>query len=223
MSHPAYDGSAAHRGDGYLRPLRRRGRRLHGPNSGGLGGLGGEAKASFSLVAGERIQINVGTQGWNHTIYPDPSFNGGGGSPGGNPGGGATDVRRDFNAVQTFPLTTRVLVAGGGGGAGVGPGSIESRGGDGGGGIAGAGGYINGAPPPRWGRWHGRGRRGCRYRPGPRVVRGFRSRRQWRIQTLGRHGLRWWWWRRRLVRRWGRCRRCLGSREYRYRRRRWGE
>jgi Ca2+-binding RTX toxin-like protein len=77
-----------------------------------IGGIGGRARATISVVPGTSIQVNVGGAGDNQG-----GWNGGGdgsGSSGGSGGGGATDIR-----IGGTALGDRVLVAGGGGGLGI--------------------------------------------------------------------------------------------------------
>jgi PKD repeat protein len=102
-------------------------------NSQSIGGQGGYIKGDISVTPGETIYIYVGGQsGWN----------GGGaagtGGSGAGIGGGATDIRKNGQA-----LANRVAVAGGGGGAGR-PDCSQQHGGGGGypGGLGGMGGGI---------------------------------------------------------------------------------
>ena len=97
-----------------------------GTNSGGftaLPGNGGCAQATFTVTAGQVLNVYVGGQGTNgvtNTVSPG-GFNGGGNgefvtlSYAGGGGGGASDVR--FGGIA---LSNRMIVAGGGGGAGSG-------------------------------------------------------------------------------------------------------
>ncbi len=86
-----------------------------------MGGLGGEATATFPVTPGETISVYVGGAGACGTAGMLPGgFNGGGDKYTdsgdfwlGASGGGASDVRRGGTA-----LANRVIVAGGGGGAG---------------------------------------------------------------------------------------------------------
>lgn len=121
--------------------------------SGGPPGLGGRVRASFTVSAGELLQINVGGAGGNG--QPCVGTTPGGGGPGGfnggasgavgldvagldggggGGGGGASDVRRG-----AFASPDRVLAAGGGGGGGGGAGAAGSLVGTGGGGGIGGG------------------------------------------------------------------------------------
>ncbi len=78
------------------------------------GGLGGYAKGSLQVTAGQVLQIYVGGQGGN----PNGGWNGGGNGhnggsyPASGGGGGASDVR-----LGGVTLADRIIVAGGGGGA----------------------------------------------------------------------------------------------------------
>ncbi len=73
----------------------------------GPGGLGGEARATLAVTAGERLEISVGAVGGY----------GGGTNPDG--GGGASDVRSgSCAAALNCALSAREVVAGGGGGGG---------------------------------------------------------------------------------------------------------
>jgi hypothetical protein len=92
------------------------------------GGLGGEARATLSVNAGDVLEVLVGGQGGIYT-RGDGGFNGGGvggaagtGGVGGGGGGGASDVRAGSCAgALSCDLSARVLVAGGGGGSSFGP------------------------------------------------------------------------------------------------------
>jgi hypothetical protein len=87
----------------------------------GLGGLGGEAKATFNLQPTSQLQVNVGGEGpQGDSVLNQGSFNGGGGGSGGGEtgggsGGGASDVRFDSDASGDFALAERIIIAGGGG------------------------------------------------------------------------------------------------------------
>lgn len=72
-------------------------------------GRGANFKVTLPVTPGEVLNINVGERG----KLNDSAFNGGQGALYTVSGGGATDIRRNGNA-----LTDRILVAGGGGGAG---------------------------------------------------------------------------------------------------------
>lgn len=85
-----------------------------------LGGSGGRAGGTLTVVPGETLQINVGGQGTlaSNGVVSGGGFNGGGnglsrdGANRGGGGGGGSDVRQGGVA-----LTDRKIVAGGGGGA----------------------------------------------------------------------------------------------------------
>ncbi len=100
----------------------------------GVGGYGGETKATMPVVPGSPFEIVIGGS---------TGYNGGGaaGSPGGLPGAGATDVRIGTCAVTaSCALSARILVAGGGGAA-----PNNFGGGGSGGGLTGQdGGGMNG-------------------------------------------------------------------------------
>jgi LPXTG-motif cell wall-anchored protein len=83
------------------------------------GGFGAKVVGTMTVTAGTAYQINVGAAGLINGVA---TFGGGGAGGGdGGAGGGATDIR--FPAQDTsYPLTNRLLVAGGGGGTGL-PGS----------------------------------------------------------------------------------------------------
>src|ERR1019366_5728968 len=76
----------------------------NGYDVGGAGGLGGEAKATLNVIAGEVFEISVGAAG---------------SSIAGGTGGGASDVR-EGSCVSTLScaFADRVIVAGGGGAGG---------------------------------------------------------------------------------------------------------
>jgi hypothetical protein len=76
-------------------------------------GLGAEVTATLPVTAGTMLQVNAGQAGAYNSGVPF----GGGGVSGGDAGdgGGATDVRIPA-ADGTYPLASRLLVAGGGGG-----------------------------------------------------------------------------------------------------------
>ena len=117
--------------------------------SGGVGGLGGEAMATFSVFQPtSELQVNVGSLGGG----------GSGGSLRGGAGGGASDVRFDFDNDGIFERTDRIIVGGGGGGGGGGTASGcgfsgSDRGGNGGsgGGLSGNGGNSSGSGDARGG------------------------------------------------------------------------
>lgn len=125
----------------------------NGPDSvaADVGGLGGQATATFAVTSGETLQINVGCKGGDGPENPGPGgaggFNGGGtggtadANGGGAGGGGASDVRRG-----AFSLADRLIVAGGGGGAGGGVSSCGGGAGGDGGGLTGADGEETGCP-----------------------------------------------------------------------------
>lgn len=102
-----------------------------GSGWGNNGGLGGMAKATFSVSAGDILNVYIGGVGENSVVnrYANGGWNGGGGGaiePGnysGAGGGGASDVRIG---------SKKIIVAGGGGGAG-GGGKNGDSGGAGGG------------------------------------------------------------------------------------------
>jgi Putative Ig domain len=112
---------------------------------GQLGGLGAQVTATLPVSAGAVLQVNTGQGGG--TGDQVSTFNGGGaGGTGAGDGGGATDIRSAPDG--SFPVASRVLVAGGGGGGaqdgftvpGGAGGNADSPGGNGqsvgGGGIA---------------------------------------------------------------------------------------
>ncbi len=109
---------------------------VEGPDQPAVGGLGGYAKGTVTVTAGESVSINVGGQ----PTGTAGGFNGGGAAGPGTsdyyaePGGGATDARLGGN-----DLTDRVVVAGGGGGA------AQDNGLDHGDALGGAGGGTSGA------------------------------------------------------------------------------
>ncbi|HEV3352608.1 MAG TPA: glycine-rich protein, partial [Acidimicrobiales bacterium] len=106
---------------------------------GGAGGLGGEAKATFTVNPGDVLEVHVGAQGGGGP-GGDGIFQGGGGTANnaGGAGGGASDVRTGSCASTTScALTARVIVGGGGGGGGA---SLSGGAGGNGGGTVGAGG-----------------------------------------------------------------------------------
>ncbi len=120
-----------------------------GPQTTGLGGLGGMAEGDLEVTPGQVLEIFVGGQGCVQSTFElgCGGFNGGGNAQGstGNErggGGGASDVR-----VGGTTLNNRVIVAAGGGGAC--PFSVRPGGngggliGDAGGGLAGQGGTQN--------------------------------------------------------------------------------
>ena len=115
-------------------------------NAGGvLGGLGGYIAGSFSVTAGDVLNIFVGGGG---VISTAGGWNGGGdaGLVGataalGGGGGGATDIR--LNGVELFD---RIVVAAGGGGAGGNRVAWQGRGTGGGGGA----GYYGGGGGAAW-------------------------------------------------------------------------
>ena len=75
-------------------------------NANGQGGLGGEARATVAVSAGQTYQISVGGAGSN------PAYQGG-------RGGGGSDIRSGACAATlTCGLTARTVAAGGGGGGG---------------------------------------------------------------------------------------------------------
>jgi hypothetical protein len=91
-----------------------------GGTSSAAGGLGGYAKGTASVTAGETLYIYVGGMGGTTLTTVDGGYNGGGsigqfagasGSSGA--GGGASDVRRGGTA-----LANRIIVGAGGGGSG---------------------------------------------------------------------------------------------------------
>ena len=119
------------------------------------GGLGGHARATFTVTPGEMLQVNVGGRGGAIGVETSPGhtafcrgFNGAnplagpggfnGGGPGGDGpcpgagGGGASDLRRG-----TGTLGERLIVAGGGGGGANGCPEQICQGGGGGGGYVG--------------------------------------------------------------------------------------
>jgi uncharacterized repeat protein (TIGR01451 family) len=122
------------------------------------GGLGGEARATFTVNPGDPVEVVVGGQG--SFFSGVGAFNGGGSggaggaSGGGDPqgdggagGGGASDVRTGTCAATlNCGLGNRVLVAGGGGGSVTGGGPFTGQGGGGGNpsGGTGAGGMSAG-------------------------------------------------------------------------------
>ncbi len=112
------------------------------------GGYGGYTRGDIHFDQGEVIYICVGGQGVYS--YDDPSyilaggFNGGGTGhsrlePTIGPGGGATDIRYQYNTLEA-----RIMVAGGGGGAAGTGGPNQIRGGNGGN-LTGAEGYEGGS------------------------------------------------------------------------------
>jgi len=105
-----------------------------GANGGGWGGRGAVIEAGFPVTASDVFFVTVGGQGgWGQ------AYNGGGYSPVGLGGGGATDIRTvSATAEGAGSKESRILIAGGGGG-----------GGDGGGGYApGGDSALNGVTPP---------------------------------------------------------------------------
>jgi len=100
-----------------------------GANGPGDAGLGGEAKATVSVVPGDIIEVVVGGRGGDGAVTSggvggfnggaaggDSFINDGGGGAGGG-GGGASDVRTGSCATTTScSLNDRIIVAGGGGG-----------------------------------------------------------------------------------------------------------
>ncbi len=99
------------------------------------GGLGGYAKGTISLMAGETLHLYVGGKGQDRSgdhpygdcALAEGGWNGGGATRtagNGTPGGGASDIR-----IGGQSLSDRVIVAGGGGGGGW----TFARGGNGGG------------------------------------------------------------------------------------------
>lgn len=103
---------------------------LYGAQGGGAGGKGGRATATFAVVGGEHIEINVGEVGEDYQAGGGRGgYGGGGGNAISNGGGGASDIR-----IGGSGLEDRVLVAGGGGGGGgCSSGGISNQGGVGGG------------------------------------------------------------------------------------------
>jgi len=111
-----------------------------GGTTGSLGGNGGRAQATMTVIPGEVLQIYVGGAGTYTVSTPTGGYNGGAGFANlyptttlGGTGGGASDIRRGTG------LSNRIIVAGGGGG-GSNSSSNNRAGGDGGGLIGGTGG-----------------------------------------------------------------------------------
>ena len=110
------------------------------------GGKGGYSTGALSVTAGDILYIYTGGQGTRSTTSPIAGgWNGGGaGYNYGNEGwicaggGGASDIRKNAQA-----LSNRVIVAGAGGGGG-GSGSDGNGAGGAGGGVIGGDGYDNG-------------------------------------------------------------------------------
>jgi hypothetical protein len=113
------------------------------------GGLGGEAKATFTVRAGEKFEIVVGGQGGTGYHYQSDGqggFNGGGAGDWGGGGGGGSDVRlgtlsnKCVSSSLTCGYGARIIVGGGGGGGD----SVVSNPANGlsGGGLTGAGGIC---------------------------------------------------------------------------------
>ena len=110
------------------------------------GGKGGYSTGTLSVTAGDILYIYTGGQGTRSTTSPIAGgWNGGGaGYNYGNEGwicaggGGASDIRKNAQA-----LSNRVIVAGAGGGGG-GSGSDGNGAGGAGGGVIGGDGYDNG-------------------------------------------------------------------------------
>jgi hypothetical protein len=117
------------------------------------GGLGGEAKATFTVHAGEKFEIAVGGQGGTGWAGLNPSTGlggaNGGGSAGyppygyGGGGGGGSDVRlggrgNTCAATKSCGYGDRIIVGGGGGGGGD-PTAAPAPSGLAGGGLTGAG------------------------------------------------------------------------------------
>jgi hypothetical protein len=116
-------------------------------------GLGARVTATISVVPGEVLEVNVGGRGGDnltHFTYNESNVGKGGWNGGGDGGksttgytdidydqapggGGATDVRR-VNTSGQYPLSKRILVAGGGGGSAfrTDPSTTGGYGGDGG-------------------------------------------------------------------------------------------
>jgi hypothetical protein len=119
-----------------------------------LGGNGGRVEATFSVTAGETLEIYVGGKGSNGSQVPGSSIigsNGAGGFNGGGSqnssshikgcgGGGASDIRRSGS---------RIYVSGGGGGGGTQRrgSAVGGNGGDGGGLIGATGATGTGGTP----------------------------------------------------------------------------
>ncbi len=140
-------------------------------SDGNLSGRGGRVHAIIPVVSGERLYVFVGGTVPISSPLQRGGYNGGG-KPGdfsccGRGGGGASDVRKDGDA-----LNDRILVAGGGGGQGAwsdggfgGPGGGMTGGsggsgdgvGPGGGGGGAAGGSQDGGGPGGAGGKHGYG------------------------------------------------------------------
>jgi hypothetical protein len=109
------------------------------------GGPGGEAKAKFTVHAGEVFEVVVGGQGGSATAgqqFGAAGFNGGGsgGSHYGGGGGGGSDVRvggrgNPCATAKTCGYTDRIIVGGGGGGGA--DSTDPSADGDAGGGVTG--------------------------------------------------------------------------------------
>jgi hypothetical protein len=123
------------------------------------GGVGGEAKGTFSVTAGQVYEIVVGSHGEEsitHDCCPNGGIYGDGGHGGsyGAGGGGDSDVRIGgrSNTCASIPVcgvADRIIVAGGGGGGGQ-----QNSGGAGGGskgsdgGASSHGGSQDGGTPP---------------------------------------------------------------------------
>src|SRR5438270_11676649 len=86
-----------------------------GQGDAAFGGFGGEMRATVPVTQGQDLQVNVAGAGVGMT----GGFNGGGGggwdTSAGGAGGGASDVRF-ADGSGNYPLTNRLVVAGGGGG-----------------------------------------------------------------------------------------------------------
>ncbi len=117
--------------------------------AGGLANYGGRTQGSFSVTAGEVLELRVGTYVGAAGSFSGTGAGGNGGTAGsaagsGGPGGGATDIRQGGTA-----LANRVAVApGGGGGGGGGATANAGSGGAGGGATGNAGNPGTGGLPP---------------------------------------------------------------------------
>ena len=127
--------------------------------SGSSGGLGGYAKAVFTMPKNTNLYIYAGGAGWygggsSGCGGPTGGWNGGGngGNSASGSGGGATDVRLTPTSSltvwnETESLYSRIIVAGGAGGAdnaGDGPGGGDDGSGGSGAGLSGQGAWVSG-------------------------------------------------------------------------------
>lgn len=79
----------------------------------GPGASGGYVSGQIFLTVGEKLYVYVGQK---NDVANETAFNGGTGTYGGTPGGGATDVRLISGSwSDLYSLKSRIMIAGGGG------------------------------------------------------------------------------------------------------------